>query len=169
MRDSLEDVHVLTLNSPGVCFSFLFFSAWELADMPDGYHNSFIFIMHSKVGRNAQTSLLYELYISRDHLYFYTGLIANILDRRPLTRSLYTADLVRESKVELERREDKTLEGVLRGQVIRVLGNGGHISIIQCHKVAVALNPRGVHGLGKDGGATADYTDEIIKDGTRSI
>lgn len=136
--------------------------------MPDGYHNSFIFIMHSKVGKNAQTSLLYELYISRDHLYFYT-FIANILDRRPLARSLYTADLVWESKVELERREDKTLEGVLRGQVIRVLGNGGHISIIQCHQVAVSLNPRGVHGLGKDGGAAADYTDEIIRDDCRSI
>lgn len=136
--------------------------------MPDGYHNSFIFIMHSKVGKNAQTSLLYELYISRDHLYFYT-FIANIVDRRPLARSLYTADLVRESKVELERREDKTLEGVLRGQVIRVLGNGGHISIIQCYQVAVALNPRRVHGLGKDGGATADYTDEIVRDDCRSI
>lgn len=108
-------------------------------------------------------------YTSSETIYNSIPLIANILDHRPLTRSLYAADLVRESEVKLERRENKTLKGVLRGQVIRVFGNGSHISIIQCHQVAVALNPRGVHRLGKDGRATADYTEDAVSDNSRII
>lgn len=64
--------------------------------------------------------------------------------------------LVRESKVDAERRIDIPLEGLLGQQFVRVLGDRGHVRLVEFDQVAVRFDASGIHGLGQDGRAAGD-------------